>query len=100
DERLQVADFSNRAINPGGEVNIAAPGVAIYSSWPMPSRYRILSGTSMATPFVAGILALLWEKYPGATPATIIKELIAQTKELPLPREDVGAGLSLAPGKE
>lgn len=97
DEALQVADFSNRAINPGGEMDIAAPGVAIYSSWPMPARNRTLSGTSMATPYVAGILALLFEKHPDATPSMAVKELREMARSLPLLPEDVGAGLSLAP---
>ena len=100
DEALQVADFSNRAANKGGEVDIAAPGVSIYSSWPMPTRYRTLSGTSMATPHVAGIAALLWEKYPDATPQMITERLRVLAMRLPLPPEDVGAGLSLAPMKK
>lgn len=97
DPELQVADFSNRAINPSGLVDIAAPGVDIYSSWPMPTRYRTLSGTSMATPHVAGIAALLFEKYPDATPSMIEDELKKNAKTLPLPTEDVGVGLSIAP---
>ena len=97
DSALQVADFSNRAINQEGLVDLAAPGVAIYSSWPMPSRYRTLSGTSMATPHVAGIAALLCEKFPDAAPAEIGRELLRSAGSLPLPTEDVGAGISLAP---
>jgi subtilisin family serine protease len=97
DSALQVADFSNRAINKEGLVDLAAPGVAIYSSWPMPAGYRTLSGTSMATPHVAGIIALLCEKYPDATPDVISRELITLAGRLQLPREDVGAGLALAP---
>ena len=97
DPALQVADFSNRAVNPGGLVDIAAPGVGIYSSWPMPLRNRIISGTSMATPHVAGILALLWEKSPDATPAAIEKELRETARSLSLSPDDVGAGLSIAP---
>ncbi|MEA4949220.1 MAG: S8 family serine peptidase, partial [Petrimonas sp.] len=94
---LQVADFSNRALNENGLVDLAAPGVAVYSSWPMPVRYRTLSGTSMATPHVAGVIALLCEKFPDATPAIIGQELIRLASSLPSPAEDVGAGLSTAP---
>lgn len=97
DSRLSVADFSNRSINPGGQIDIAAPGVMVYSSWPMPKRYNTISGTSMATPHVAGILALLWENYPDATPQQIISELHKIAKKLPLSLVDVGHGLSIAP---
>lgn len=90
---LEVANFSNRAINPNQDVDIAAPGVSIYSSWPLPQRYNTISGTSMATPHVAGILALLWEQYPSHTPAQIIQEMINLAQALPFPKMDIGAGL-------
>jgi subtilisin family serine protease len=97
DSNLSVADFSNRAINPTGQIDIAGPGVMIYSSWPAPMRYRTISGTSMATPHIAGIIALLWEKFPTYTPAQITYELKKLAKILPLPISDIGAGLSIAP---
>ena len=97
DSNLAIADFSNRAINPTGQIDIAGPGLMIYSSWPTPMRYRTVSGTSMATPYVAGIIALLWEKFPTYTPAQIIYELRRSARILPLPIFDIGSGLSIAP---
>lgn len=84
DQAMHVADFSNRALNPNGLVDVAAPGVSVYSSWTMPVRNRTISGTSMATPHVAGICALLCEKYPEATPGMI--EIIITLSEVYLDR--------------
>jgi subtilisin len=53
DRKNMAALFSSR-----GKVDIAAPGVDVTSCWP-PKGYAKLSGTSMATPFVSGVLALV-----------------------------------------
>lgn len=98
DRFLKVADFSCGGINPnGGEVNIAGPGVAVMSSYKAPQTYASLSGTSMATPFVSGVAAQLWEKNPSATPQQIWDELVNTARPLNLPPSDVGAGLVQSP---
>ena len=59
DSRLRVASFSARTLpGRGGQVDIAGPGVGVYSAWPMPTRYQSISGTSMACPHVSGTAAL------------------------------------------
>ncbi|MEM0515252.1 S8 family serine peptidase [Pseudoalteromonas sp. YIC-827] len=48
------------------QVEIAAPGVAVNSTLPNNS-YAAWSGTSMATPHVAGVAALVWSHYPSCS---------------------------------
>ncbi len=97
DARSAVANFSARS-NPvaGGQVDIAGPGVNVYSSWPLPARYNTISGTSMATPHVAGIAAL-WAEATGLRGAALWSRLQQSASRLPLPSVDVGAGLAQAP---
>jgi subtilisin family serine protease len=98
DVPLGVARFSCGGINPGGgQVDIAGPGVDVQSSWPRPTLYRRISGTSMATPHVAGIAALYAEAFPEARGRGLWALLIQNARRLTLPSRDVGIGLVQAP---
>jgi len=97
DKDLSTAWFSCSAINgQGGEINIAAPGVDVYSAKPG-GEYQTLSGTSMATPHVAGVLALIAQAHPGASAADLTTRLMSGAFPLSQPAEDAGSGLLQAP---
>ncbi|GAO43439.1 S8 family serine peptidase [Flavihumibacter petaseus] len=91
---LGIAEFSCGGINPdGGQIDIAAPGVNIWSAWKN-KGYRRESGTSAATPMVAGLAALLLEAEPTLTAPALWMKLVQTAKRLNLPATDVGAGLA------
>jgi cysteine-rich repeat protein len=71
------ATFSNF----GGLIDIAAPGVNIASTYLDPS-YTNLSGTSMASPHVAGAAALILSKHPEFTPEQVRQVIMASADEL------------------
>ncbi|MGH7725002.1 MAG: S8 family serine peptidase [Candidatus Eiseniibacteriota bacterium] len=79
DHNDQLAGFSNFGAT---TVDLGAPGVDILSCEPGGS-YQLLSGTSMATPHVAGACALAWGRFPGASNLQI-KQLI-MVKADPIP---------------
>lgn len=89
DAAMMVPDFSC-----AGQVDIAAPGVDIISSWKSKKYHNTESGTSMAAPFVAGLAALYWETFPDATAHEIWVKLVQNAKRLNISAADVGAGLS------
>lgn len=98
DRSMGIAPFSSGGLeDDGGQVDVAAPGVAIFSSWPGPDHYRRISGTSMATPFVAGVAAMLVEADGALTGHALMSRIVQNSRRMPLPSRDVGSGLIQAP---
>jgi len=92
DPTLAPSYFSNF-----GKIEIAAPGRDVFSSFPRPLRYRIMSGTSMACPHVAGCAALWAQSSPLLRSRNLWVRLQSSARRLPYAASRVGAGLVQAP---
>lgn len=90
DQQNGHASFSST----GPSVEVVAPGVSILSTH-MNSTYIRMNGTSMASPFVAGHLALLKQAYPGLTNVQLRSILVANTIDLGAPGFDPLYGYGL-----
>jgi len=88
DHNGSIASFSNRGVQ---TVDIGAPGVDILSCMPG-GGYQYESGTSMATPHVAGALSLLLDKYPALTYKQAIDMLYSSATISPKLQAVVGGG--------
>jgi subtilisin family serine protease len=79
DSTDQLADFSNYG---AATVTLAAPGVGILSTFPG-GTYGLLDGTSMASPHVAGAVALYWSANPTLSATQVINRLKLSVDKLP-----------------
>jgi subtilisin family serine protease len=80
-----IASFSSRQ-KAGQDLDVAAPGRYVVGPYQLQSgqlSYFFLSGTSMASPHVAGIVALMLQKNPTLTAAQA--ETILERSAIPLP---------------
>src|SRR5262249_52626665 len=89
DDQDNLAYFSNFGHQ---TVGVGAPGVGIMSTLPNNS-YGQNTGTSMATPHVAGIAVLLAPQGPSLTPSQTIKQIISTSKPFfTLASKEIGWG--------
>ncbi|MCX6827542.1 MAG: S8 family peptidase [candidate division Zixibacteria bacterium] len=93
-----IAGFSSRGPSHGDTTQIkpevVAPGVFIYSSWEN-GTYCLMSGTSMAAPYIAGLVALLRQYNPVATVDEIKNAIIGSARDLGPLGEDNSYGWGL-----
>ncbi len=88
-------NFARTFSNYGPAVDLFAPGVDILST-ANDGRYAVLSGTSMATPHVAGAAALLLSHEPTGTPAEVLDALRDKARRVSgAPRETTNARLQV-----
>lgn len=104
DRQFKVASFSNAGINSstGGIVDFCAPGVDIFSAYTLKSKtspkYQAMSGTSMATPFVAGVAAIFIQRFPDKSATEIWKLMEQNAKKIDGQKfRDIGNGLIQIP---
>ena len=62
-------------------VDLAAPGSGILSTYPN-DKYQTLGGTSMATPFVTGVVALIRSQHPDWTASQVIEQVLGSVDKL------------------
>ncbi|WP_051621039.1 S8 family peptidase [Paenibacillus sp. UNC451MF] len=85
--RGQIAPFSNIS----KKIDIYAPGEKVYSTW-LRGKYHELSGTSMATSHVTGVIALMLARKPGLKPMQV-KSIIKKNAKLILKSSKSGIGI-------
>ncbi|MFE5341334.1 S8 family serine peptidase [Isoptericola sp. NPDC056578] len=81
-----LSSFSNRGL---GKIDVAAPGSVIVST-ELNGTWDTKSGTSMASPHVAGVLALMKSAHPGWTPAQLAQAVRDQADDRPCGTTAVG----------
>ncbi|TQK69132.1 MULTISPECIES: S8 family serine peptidase [unclassified Nocardioides] len=84
-----LAYFSNRGL---GVIDVAAPGRSILSTIVNGNGYGLKSGTSMASPHVAGVLALMKSAHPDLTPAQMVAKLRADADDHPCTVQETPPG--------
>lgn len=76
-----IADFSNGAGSDSSLQHVVAPGVAVHSTMPG-NNYGEMSGTSMAAPHVAGVVALMLSANPNLTHDQV-REILTSSATMP-----------------
>jgi serine protease AprX len=101
-EGVYLAPFSSRGPTSDGRVkpDIVAPGVSIAAaSANSTASYEVKDGTSMASPFVAGLAALILERQPAWTPSQVRSAILGTAYDVGAPGKDPEWGAGLVDGR-
>ncbi|MCW8876806.1 MAG: S8 family serine peptidase [Kangiellaceae bacterium] len=90
----QIANFSQK----NSQVELSAPGVSVNSTLPN-NQYASWNGTSMATPHVSGVAALVWSHYSNCTAVQMRKALNDSAEDLGSSGRDQAYGYGLVQAK-
>jgi len=102
DAGIFLAPFSSRGPTVDGRIkpDVVGPGVTVEAAKAgTTSGYVTYSGTSMATPYVAGVVALGLQAVPGATPAQVASALTGTAEDWGPAGKDVDWGAGLVDAK-
>lgn len=81
---------------PGSRVDLAAPGDDIWSTWyyagSQAHTYLAQDGTSAAAPFVSGVAALVWARWPALSAAGVKAQIVGTVKDVGAPGKDDATG--------
>jgi serine protease len=94
DSSRNLASFSQR----NAQVELAGPGVGVNSTWNN-GGYNSISGTSMASPHVAGVAALVWSNHPQCTAAQIRNALTRTAQDRGTTGRDTSFGFGIVQAK-
>jgi subtilisin family serine protease len=89
DDGVQSANTNN--VGTSRAVQVDAPGERIYSTY-LAREYRTMSGTSMATPHVTGLAALILSANPDLTPGQV-RRIIVDSADRPITSSDARGGI-------
>ena len=91
---FRIARFSSRGpAFSKFKPDVIAPSVEITSCTQDKKMYGKMSGTSVATPMIAGLCALILQKYPSATPYQVKQKLISSCRPITFNKNEEGYGL-------